>query len=132
MNKNRKPLRGGYDYLKQVTDKSLSLNAVRLNDAFKKEAFRIFHRKGYTSTGVSATVCRIVSAITADSREVFPVSSVLQGEYGVRGVAASVSCILGKNGIEVIREVFMSTEERDAFLTSVDGIRKAAASKGIL
>ena len=102
------------------------------NETFKKEAFRIFHGKGYTSTGVSATVCRIAAAIAADSREIFPVSTVLQGEYGVQGVAVSVPSVIGRSGVEDIREVVMSDEENAAFLSSVDIIRKAALTEGLL
>ena len=77
-------------------------------------------------------MCRIVANIAADAREILPVSSVLQGEYGVQGVAASVLSIIGKNGIEDIREVTMTEEERIAFLASVDTIRQAAKSERII
>ena len=114
------------DYMKSVTDNCLALNVNRLHEVFRKEGFRIFYGKGYTSTGVSATVCRIAAAIAADSREILPVSSVLQGEYGIRDVAVSVPSIIGKNGIEEIREVQMSDEERAAFLASANVVREYA------
>jgi len=120
------------EYLRSVTDSNLNLNVGRLNDAFKKHASRIFHGKGYTSTGVSAAACRIVSAIASDSREILPVSTVLQGRYGVRDVAVSVPCVIGRNGVEEIREVSMTPEERAAFIASVETIRRAALSEGIL
>ncbi len=120
------------DYLKSVTDTDAILNVKALENIFKKVPFRIFIGKGYTSTGISATVCRLVAGIAADSREILPVSSVLQGEYGVRGVAASVLSIIGRNGIEDIHEVMMTEEERAAFLRSVDSIRQAAKSEGII
>ena len=116
------------EYLLCMTDEAASLNVSRLTKAFKEEPFRIFYGKGYTSTGVSATVCRIA----ADSREILPVSSVLQGEYGVRDVAVSVPSVVGKNGIEEIQETRMTQEERKDFLASVDAIRRAAAEVGIL
>ena len=120
------------EYLQSVTDHPLRLNTQRLTEAFRQQGFRIFHGKGYTSTGVSATACRIVAAIASDSREVFPVSTVLQGEYGVQGVAASVPSVIGRNGVEDIREGSMTEEEQAAFKSSVDVIRQAAVAEGIL
>ena len=120
------------DYLKSVIDTDADLNVKALENTFKKGGWRIVSGKGYTSTGVSAAVCRLVANIAADSREILPVSSVLQGEYGVQGVAASVLSIIGRNGIEDIHEVIMTEEERSAFLKSVDTIRQAAKSEGII
>lgn len=113
------------DYMKSVTDTDAILNVKALENIFKKVPFRIFDGKGYTSTGISDAVCRLVASNAADSREILPVSSVLQGENGVQGVAASVLSIIGRNGIEDVHEVIMTEEERTAFLTSVDLIRQA-------
>ena len=118
--------------MKNVTNTEAILNVKSLENTFKKVGFRIFNGKGYTSTGVSAAVCRLVANIADDSREILPVSSVLQGEYGVQGVAASVLSIIGRNGIEDILEVTMTDEERDAFQISIDTIRQAAKSEGII
>jgi L-lactate dehydrogenase len=120
------------EYLKNATNTDAVLNVKALESTFKKGGFRIVKGKGYTSTGVSAAVCRLVANIAADGKEILPVSSVLQGEYGVRGVAASVPSVIGRNGIEEIHEVMMTDEERDAFLISIDTIRQAAKSEGII
>jgi L-lactate dehydrogenase len=120
------------DYLKSVTGTDADLNVKALEDIVKKGGWRIFAGKGYTSTGVSAAVCRIVANIASDGREILPVSSVLQGEYGVHGIATSVLSVVGKNGIEDIHKVMMTDEERDGFLISVDTIRQAAKSAGII
>ncbi len=120
------------EYLKNVINPDAVLNVKALENAFKKGGFRIFYGKGYTSTGVSAAACRLVANIAADSKEILPVSSVLQGEYGVQGVAASVLSVIGRNGIEDIHEVMMTEEERNAFLASVDTIRQSAKSEGIV
>lgn len=120
------------EYFQGVTDDQFMLDKGRLQQVFKDEPFRIFHGKGYTSTGVSATACRIVSAIASDSREILPVSSVLQGEYGVRDVAVSVPSVVGRNGIEEIYEVGMTDDERRDFLASVEVVRSAAIAEGLL
>ena len=40
--------------------------------------------------------------------------------------------MIGRSGVEDIREVVMSDEENAAFLSSVDIIRKAALTEGLL
>ena len=120
------------EYLKTVTDDKANLNIKKLQEAFKNKAYRIVNGKGFTNTGVSAEVCRIVSAIALDSRDVLPVSSVLQGEYGIKDVAISVPSIIGKNGIEEIHEVSMSKEENDAFMNSVNKLKQLAKENNII
>ena len=120
------------EYLKTVTDNKASLNVEKLQEAFRNKAYKIINGKGFTSTGVSAEVCRIVSAIAMDSRDVLPVSSVLHGEYGIDGVAISVPSIIGKNGIEDIYEVMMTEEENALFRESVGKIKDLAIENDLV
>lgn len=120
------------DYLKSITDESVALNERTLTDALKKEPFRIFAGKGYTSTGVSAAACRIISAIALDKREILPVSSVLQGEYGIQDIAISVPSIIGRNGIEHIQEVNLTDEEKEGLQASADVVKAAAKEEGLV
>ena len=120
------------EYMRQTVGESISMDINRLNELFKKEPFRIYYGKGYTSTGVAATACKIAAAIASDSREVLPVASVLQGEYGVHDIAVSVPSVIGKGGIQQITEWSMTEEERKAFLDSVETVRQAAQMAGIL
>jgi L-lactate dehydrogenase len=62
----------------------------------------------------------------------YPVSVLLQGEYGVEGVAASVPVIIGENGVEEIKRVKMAEDEEAGFYASVDVIREAAEKMGLL
>lgn len=119
------------EYLRSTTGEKMVLKSSQLNEIVRNEAVKIFRGKGYTSTGISATVCRIVSAVAEDRRELLPVSTVLQGEYGVHGVAVSVPSIIGRDGVEGIPEYEMTEDERNGFLASVDVVRKAAQDAGI-
>jgi len=61
----------------------------------------------------------MVDAVADDDEKVWPVSLVLQGEYGVEGVALSVPVTLGAGRL-AIHEWELSAAEQDAF-------RRAAA-----
>lgn len=52
-----------------------------------------------------------------------PVSVCLEGEYGQRGIFASVPCILGGDGVEEIVQIEMTGEERALFDASCSVIR---------
>ena len=68
----------------------------------KASGLDIIELKGYTSSGIALTACRVVSSILFNSHSVLPLSVVPSGEYGLENVAMSLPCILGEAGIEKI------------------------------
>ena len=68
----------------------------------KASGLDIIELKGYTSSGIALTVCRVVSAILFNAHSVLPLCVIPEGEYGLENVAMSLPCILGENGIEKI------------------------------
>ena len=82
-------------------------------------------KKWSASHAVGAGVATMVEAIVKDTKSVIPVSTYLQGEYGVSDVCAVVPTIIGKNGVEKILELPLNDEERAAFLNSVETIKSA-------
>lgn len=73
-------------------------------DAVAAEVIRsandIVDHKGWTNYGIAMCACRIAKAILFNERSVLPVSSTLQGEYGLAGVALSLPCLLSETGVE--------------------------------
>ena len=70
---------------------------------------------GRSSTWTSGVgVAAMVDAVATGSDELWPVSLVLEGEYGIEGVALSVPVSLG-DGTAVIHEWPLSPEEQDGF-----------------
>ena len=62
----------------------------------------IIELKGYTSSGIALTACRVISSVLFDAHAVLPLSVIPDGEYGLRDVALSLPCVLGERGIEHI------------------------------
>lgn len=89
----------------------------------RDSAYRIIEKKGATYYGVAMAVRHIVHCLLSDAKTMLPVSVLLEGEYGVRGVALSVPTIVGKNGAEQVLELPLSMEERDAFTKSALELR---------
>jgi malate dehydrogenase len=66
----------------------------------------------------SAALAEIAHAIHMNLNRIFSVSVVLDGEYGVKGAALSVPCIIGRNGIEKILTPALSSSEIERFVQS--------------
>ena len=71
-----------------------------------------------------AAVSSLVQAIACDQKKMFPCSVILEGEYGFFDVAIGVPVILGKNGIEKIKELDLSEEEKNQLFNSVEAVKK--------
>lgn len=81
---------------------------------------------GRSSTWTSGGgVARMVSAVAADERELWPASVVLRGEYGVEGVALSVPTLLGRDGA-AIEEWALAPDDRAAFEIAAVRVGEAA------
>ena len=68
-------------------------------------------------------VLRIARAIVRGERSVLPVSSVIQGRYGVDEICLGLPSVLGKNGIETVLDLPLSYEERKRLESSAAKLR---------
>lgn len=89
----------------------------------KNAAYEIIDRKGSTYYGIAVAVDRIVECIAGDENSILTVSSVFDGQYGIRDVALSVPTKVGGGGIEKILEVPFSDEELKGLRLSADKLK---------
>ncbi len=71
-----------------------------------------------------AAVAQMVEAITRDQKRVFPISTRLNGEFGLKDVYLGVPVKLGRNGIEEIIEIKLSDEEMKQLQTSANAVKE--------
>jgi malate dehydrogenase len=84
---------------------------------------------GYLKTGSayyapSASVVEMVESIALDKKKILPCSVYLTGQYGVDGLYVGVPVKLGKNGIEQVIEISLTTEERNQLNVSIEDVRQ--------
>jgi len=65
-----------------------------------------------------------VEAILKDKRKILPCAAFLQGEYGIRGLYVGVPVKLGRNGMQQIIEIKLSSEERAALDKSAAAVKE--------
>lgn len=71
-----------------------------------------------------AAVSGLVQAIACDQKKIFPCSTLLDGEYGLKDLCIGVPVVLGANGIERIVEIELSTAEKEHLQRSAEGVQK--------
>ena len=104
----------------------------RLYQEVRDSAYEIIRRKGVTCYGIAMAVGRIASCIVKDEHAVLPISVVLDGQYGLDGLALSIPSLVGRGGLEEILEIPLSQDEQQALDTSARQMQEAIASLGDL
>ena len=97
----------------------------------RDSAYEIIERKGATYYGIAAAVARIAQCIVRNEHSVLPVSTNLQGLYGVEDLCMSVPAVVGRDGVEKVLEIELSPEEREAFRQSAETLSGVAKSLGL-
>ena len=72
----------------------------------------------------SAGAVQMAEAIVNDQKRILPCAAWLDGEYGMKGLFLGVPCKLGRNGLEKVIEVELTSAERDALTKSAEAVRE--------
>ena len=90
----------------------------------RESAYHIIDAKGSTCYAIGLALVRIVGAILRNEHSVLTVSTLLDGEYGLKDVCLSVPCIVSQSGVDRILEGKLSVEELQALHASASVIKK--------
>jgi len=91
----------------------------------KQVAAKVIELKGATVHAPGNAISAIVESVVRDRKQVIPVATYLDGEYGHSGVTIGVPAVIGKNGVEKIIELDLNEEERQAFDAGVKNVKDA-------
>lgn len=100
----------------------------RMYREVRDSAYEIIQRKGVTCYGIAMAVGRIAECIVKNEHAVLPISVVLDGQYGLDGLALSIPSLLGRQGLEEILEIPLSPEENRALRDSAEQMKQAIES----
>ena len=92
-------------------------------DNVRKLGFEIYAGKGCTEYGIAGTIAEICRNIFTGSHRALAISCILDGEYGVDGVAIGVPAVLAQSGVQQIIELQLADDEREKFARSVEIIK---------
>lgn len=71
----------------------------------------------------AASAIEMAESYLLDRKRMLPCAAHLNGEYGVKGLYVGVPVIIGKNGIERIIELNLTSEEQTMFKKSTDAVQ---------
>jgi len=94
-------------------------------------AERIIRGKGATNYAVGLAATRVIEAILRDENSVLPVSSLIDGRYGLSDVCLSLPSLVNKSGVAAMLDVPMSDTELELLKASAKEVRAVAASLGL-
>jgi len=98
---------------------------IQIVTEVRDSAYHIIEAKGSTCYAIGLALMRIVEAILRNEHSVLTVSTLLEGEYGLKDVCLSVPCIVSESGIERIIVGKLSGDELSALNESASVIRKS-------
>ena len=94
----------------------------------KQVAAKVIELKGATVHAPGNTISVIVESVVRDRKQVIPVATYLDGEYGYSDVTIGVPAIIGKKGVEKIIELDLNDEEKHVFDKAVESVKSAISS----
>ncbi len=118
---------GGKSFLKVLEDNKKRFPEVDLNNLVKNTAeagWEVYKRKGTTYYAIASATVGIIKAILNNENKIIPVSTLLEGEYGVNGIFAGVPAILNSHGVKEVVEIHLTDEEKKEFEKSIDIIKE--------
>ena len=110
-----------------VPFEKLGLSKENILTQTRRAGMEIIEGKGSTEFGIGRCAAELAACILRDEKRVLPVSTLLEGEYGQRGVHCGVPCRIGKDGIEDIFVLDLTAEEQQMLDASCEVIRKHIA-----
>ena len=123
------------DYEETITKKSaLTVEPYtheEVEEYVKKSGGQIIAGKGATFYGIAASVTQIVNSIYSIAHTVLPVSTVLDGEYGISDVALSTLCAIGNEGVITTLTPKLSDEEMAKMQNSAKVLKDVIAQLDI-
>ena len=95
-------------------------------------AYDVLLSKGWTNTGIAMGACRLAKAVLFDEHCVLPVSTPLQGEYGLHDVALSLPSILGSDGVIKRLPLRLPEEELQNLHASAESIKSVLSANHLI
>ena len=91
----------------------------------RQVAAKVIELKGATVHAPGNAISAIIEAVVRDTKQVIPVATYLDGEYGYSDVTIGVPAVIGKGGVEKIIELDLDSNEKELFKKGIESVKIA-------
>ena len=88
----------------------------------KGSGAEVIKKKGGAGWAVGIAIREVIHSVLLNKRALLPVSSLVQGTYGIRDVCLSVPSIVGRKGVERHVEIKLWPKEQMGLQQSARGL----------
>lgn len=109
--------------------------AVSVEELFaqtRDAAYEIIQAKGSTSFGIGMGLARITRAILHNQDVVLPVSTLLEGQYGLKDVYIGTPAVINRTGVRHAVELDLDEGEKKKFLHSAEVLQSVMREAELL
>ena len=93
----------------------------------QKSGAEVISRKGGAGWAVGVAIREVIDCIALDRKRILPVSSQIDGAYGIRGVSISVPTVVGRGGVESHVELELWPKELQGLQASAKALKDTRA-----
>jgi L-lactate dehydrogenase len=94
----------------------------------KGSGAEVIKLKGGAGFAVGMSIREVVHSVALDAKRILPVSSLVNGPYGLREVCISVPTVVGRMGVQAQLEIGLWTKEVSALQLSAQVLRETVAT----
>lgn len=106
-------------------ERSEELDMSEIESDVRNSAQKIIAAKKATYYGIGMALARITRAIFSDEHSILTISSLVDGEYGIKDTYLGLPCIVGRKGRVKLLELDLNAEEREKLRKSASIIKGA-------
>lgn len=99
-----------------------------IDQDIRAAAYKIIEAKKATYYGIGHVIAKLVEALVRDTASVFPVCSLVEGEYDLHDVVLGLPSLVSSKGVQILDHYPLNTTELQQLHTSAKVIQKATAS----
>lgn len=103
-----------------------------LFDYVKNSAYDIIRDKGATYYAIAQSTKRIIKSIISDENSILPVSTLVNGHYGINDICMSVPAVIGRDGVKKVLDIPLNDDEQRRLLLSAETLSDNIRKLGII